>query len=410
MKKIYSLMFAMGAICAASLTSCSSDSLDAEYVAVKESRSGNWSFYSPDGKMVCKDEFKSEPSAVINGYFYVKEGEKGLYTLYKVGEKPEAVKGCEGLYSVGYMSEGIVPVVKKDARITFVDKNGEVKFTLEPIGGKEIVAASAYATEGMIAVLNADGKCGYVNTKGETVIEPKYADATSFVDGMAIVREKGKDDYTLGAYLVIDKKGEQVFKLKDGYTPADAFKDGYLLCKDANGQALLLDKKGEQAFKFKDGVSVKDYNSKYVLYRDLDGSGVMTLEGEVKIKPGKYTSFDFVDESKFIADKDEKTVILNADGEETKVFDGTVRYDKNFGYRMIGSNTTTFIDEDGKEKKDATFFYIGDFGVRKSVVYSSFKSKKDEAAAAPVAPSYSDYSEPDATTEVVEEAAEEVTY
>ena len=100
MKKIYSLMFAMGAICAASLTSCSSDSLDAEYVAVKESRSGNWSFYSPDGKMVCKDEFKSEPSAVINGYFYVQEGEKGLYTLYKVGEKPEAVKGCEGLYSI----------------------------------------------------------------------------------------------------------------------------------------------------------------------------------------------------------------------------------------------------------------------------------------------------------------------
>lgn len=395
MKKIYSLMFAMGAICAASLTSCSSDSLDAEYVAVKESRSGNWSFYSPDGKMVCKDEFKREPSAVINGYFYVQEGDKGLYTLYKVGEKPEAVKGCDGLYSVGYMSEGIVPVVKKDARITFVDKDGEVKFTLEPIGGKEIVSASAYASEGMIAVRNADGKCGYVNTKGETVIEPKYANATPFVDGMAIVLEKGKDDYSLGACLVIDKKGEQVFKLKDGYIPEDGFKYGYLLCKDANGQAVLLDKKGEQVFKFKDGVRVKDYNSKYVLYRDSDGSGVMTLEGEVKIKPGKYTSFAFVDESKFIADKDDKTVVLNADGEETKVFDGIVRYDKNFGYRMIGSSTTTFIDEDGKDKKDATFFVIGDFGVSKYVVNSNFKSKKDQT---------------DDAVEVVEEAIEEITY
>ena len=84
MKKIYSLMFAMGAVCAASLTSCSGDSLDAEYVAVKESRSGNWSFYSPDGDVICKDEFKHKPSPVINGYFYVPEGNSGLYTLPKI--------------------------------------------------------------------------------------------------------------------------------------------------------------------------------------------------------------------------------------------------------------------------------------------------------------------------------------
>ncbi|MGM9852769.1 MAG: WG repeat-containing protein [Muribaculaceae bacterium] len=398
MKKIYSLMFAMGAVCAASLTSCSSDSTDAEYVAVKESRSGNWSFYSPDGDVICKDEFKSEPSPVINGYFYVPEGNNGLYTLYKIGEKPEAVKDCDGLVDVGYMSEGIVPVVKKNARISFVDKNGEVKFTLEPVGGKEIREAQSYVSDGLIAIENEEGKCGYVNTKGETVIELKYDGAMPFREGLAVVGKTDKDG-GFGSFLVIDKKGETVFKLKDGYLPSGVYYEGYLLSTDANGQYVLLDKKGEQVYKFKDGVRVKAYNKKYAYIYNSDGYGIMSLEGEMVIKPGKFSDFQFVGDDKFLAYKDRNTVLLDADGEEVKDFDGRVRYNKKFGFYNIGSSTTTFIDEDGKDKKDASFFRLGDFEIGKITVRSAHRSKEEiEAVEAPV------------VEEVVDSVAEVVEY
>ena len=374
MKKIYSLMFAMGAVCAASLTSCSGDSLDAEYVAVKESRSGNWSFYSPDGDVICKDEFKHKPSPVINGYFYVPEGNSGLYTLYKIGEKPEAVKDCDGLFDVGYMNEGLVPIVKKDARISFVDKNGEVKFTLDPIGGKEIQEAQSFVSEGMIAVRNEDYKWGFVNAKGEKVIDLKYGVVGPFTDGMAIVVEAGKD-FKPGSISVIDKTGEKVFKLKDGYdVMCGWFREGYLRCTDANGHYVLVDKKGEPAYKFKDGVRVEDYNKKYAIIHNSDGHGVMTLDGETVIKPGKFTNFQFVGEDKFLAFKGRSTVLLDAEGEEVKDFDGRVRYNKTFGYYNIGSTTTTFIDEDGKDKKDASFFNIGGFEIQSLSVRSAYKA------------------------------------
>lgn len=367
MKKIVSLMFAMGAVCAASLTSCSSnDSLDAEYIPVKESRSGNWSFYAPNGDIVCQDEFKNIPSPVINGYFYAEES-NGSYTLYKMGDKPEAVTDCDGLVDVGFMYNGIVPIVKMDARISYVNSNGEVKFTIEPIGGKEVVYAQSYASEGMIAVATEDRKWGYLNSNGEVVIAPKYGYASPFNNGLAMVRLDG-------IISAIDKQGEVVFKLKEGYNSYNTFKNGYLLANDPNGKLVLVNEKGEVAYKFKEGIyKIYDYNKEYAIYRNGDGVGVMTLDGEVIIKPGKYHNISFITDNTFIADKDSKSVIINTEGEVTTTFDETVRYDKNFGYYTIESTTCTFIDEDGKEKKNASFFRLGDFSADKELVRSNYK-------------------------------------
>ena len=153
---------------------------------------------------------------------------------------------CEGLKYVGYMADGLVPVTLPKERISVVDGSGKRVFTLDPVGGKEITYCSQGYSDGMLTVMAEDGNMGYVDTKGEYIVEPKYSTCNDFSEGLALVLKtigEGEDAET--KYIVINKKGDEVFALKAGFAP-EMFKygSGYLPVKDTNGHILFYDKRG----------------------------------------------------------------------------------------------------------------------------------------------------------------------
>lgn len=342
-------------------TSCSlvgDDSSDIEMLAVQIESDGHWSMYKPDGTIVYKDEFKNTPSAVVNGLFSVKEGEG--YTIYRVGEKAEALKDCDGLKEVGVYRDGLMPVVYPKSRITLIDNKGNKKHVLEPVKGKEIVASDNSYYDGLLLVENEDDKYGFVDTNGKVAIDIKYGSAHRFSEGLAVVAvESGDSTQSKLRHRVINKKGETVFDInKDYELESYYYQDGKLVVKDANDRYLVLDKKGESTKLSSKCKNVGMVVGKYVTYRNDDGEwGVMDFEGEIVVR-AKYESVYIIDENTFLANKEKEAVVLNAKGDVKKTIADyeRVNYFEPFGFIGIDKSTFTFLDDKGKPKNKESEF------------------------------------------------------
>ena len=363
---------AIAAACLTTVTSCSGDGQDLpyEYLAVQENEDGNWSFYSPDGEVLLKDEFKNRPSDVVNGYFFVPEGKKDALTLYKFGSKPEAV--AEGFKELGYMGEeGLIPSVRENERIALLDGKGKVKFTLQPVGGREVTECADSYSEGLLtfAVIDDKGltKCGYFDTNGKVAIAPKYSSAEAFREGLAIVCVSDTSYGDKAEYAIIDKKGEVVKKFNAGTIACSAgFSSGRMVFCDANGRHIIVDKKGETITKLPAKVkSVGGYDDEYVVFKDEDDNfGVMNYEGEVLVRP-RYSVIEIIGHNRFLgnikgSDDDDTGVIFNSDGDEEMRIEGFKGVDWFGQYGLIGvdKKTSTFLDKDGKARKNAEFYRI----------------------------------------------------
>lgn len=348
------------------LSSCSGDSGKSllemtEYFPFKERYEDKWGFIGRNGEVLIENEFKNQPSPVVNGIFYVEENNG--YVLYKAGKKPEMIKGCDDLEEVGFYVDGVIPVSRKKQRITLVNKNGETVATLNPIKNKEIVKSAGIFSEGMLAIEDEDGKVGYVNTKGEVVIQPKYEEGAPFNEGLALVVKKGNDKWKV---VAINKKGEEVFSMKESYRPlTQIFQYGYLPVRDDDRYGFI-NKKGE-FFRLSTKVDgLGNYNSKYFVFEEDYKSGVMTLnpdEQEIIVK-AKYDAIMALNDNKFLAYDDGDFLVLNNKGEKEFEFDddykdvapflGTkftyVAEDKNGYYSLLG--------KDGKPINKLEFKYF----------------------------------------------------
>lgn len=374
---------AIAAACLPTVTSCSGDGLDLpfEYLAVQESEDGNWSFYSPDGETLFKDEFKNRPSNVVDGYFFVPEGKKELYTLYKFGGRLEPV--TEGLKDVGYMGDGLIPAVRENERISLLDGDGKVKFTLQPINGKEVTRCADRYSEGLLGIATTDDKgatrWGFVNTEGKVVIAPKYTFFAPFDDGVAVVCTSDEPLAPEAEYAIIDKKGDVVKKFKAGTTPIGfRFQEGRLALRDSNERVVMVDKKGETLVKLPAKVkAVYAWDSDYIVFKDEDGKyGVMDYEGEVLVR-AKYDNIQIIGSNRFLGNIEEsdetKAIIFDKDGEEEMRIDSYkngVIWMSQFGLCGHDKKTFTFLEEDGKARKNAEFANIG--GIHAGTIRSDF--------------------------------------
>lgn len=353
-------------ICAALVpvfTACGSDSADRmednyEAVPVVVERDDNWSLVDKDGKFLYEDEFENQPSAVVEGHFIVREGD--YYVLYKAADKkPVAVSGCDELVSAGIMSDGLIPVTKKDSRITVVNKKGEQVFELTPYNNHEIVECDARFFDDLLCVRDDENNYGFVNRKGEMVIKPQYQQAGRFSEGLAVVR---KDDES--PYMVIDKKGETVFKLKKGWTPSSFWFDGVLVVSDDNDRVLFVDRKGESVKCPSKVKSVRDVGKKYFVFTEDGNDGVMDRENmEVVIRP-KYAYICLMPDNKFLCvESSGEGVILNSEGDKLIEIDDYqygLGYSRFFG--LIGREKNDFVvlDDKGKPVKGMEYYNIGD--------------------------------------------------
>lgn len=298
-----------------------------EYLPVKSDKDSNWGMIGSDGKILFNDEFKNEPSMVVNNIFTVKEG-KG-YSVYTIEEnKPKIVKGLEELADAGVMSEGVIPVSKKGSRIEYYDASGKNKFTLEPIKGHEIVGVSALFTEDRAVFATDEGKYGMINSDGKVVVEPKYGGISYIHDGYAIATEwldpqkqaeAEEKEVEIHQYL-IDLNGKEVFKVK-GFSIIGQMQNGLIpaIKSDRYG---YINKKGEFTKLPEKVKGMHLFNGKCFTFSNDEGKwGVMNIEGEIIVRP-KYEGILLLTEKTFIAQADsEKFYIVNDEDERVKELD-----------------------------------------------------------------------------------------
>ena len=330
-----------------------------EAVPVIVEKGDNWSLVDRDGKFLYQDEFENQPTAVMEGHFAVREGDN--YVLYKATDKkPTAVKGCEELVSVGMMSDGLIPVTKKDSRISVINKSGEQVFEITPVNKHEIVESDIWFCDDMLAIRDDEGNWGFVNRKGEVAIKPQYLSVGQFDDGLAVVSKSGEEK----TYEVIDKKGETVFKFKKGWEPVNMhFESGVLVVNDNNDRYLLVDKKGESTKCPAKVKSIGDINKDYIVFGEDGNYGVMKRKDMEIVIRAKYNRITIMPDNKFLClgSKGEAD-ILNAEGEKELSIDDFeygVAYTTFFGLMGREKSDIVILDKEGKPVKGMEYFNIG---------------------------------------------------
>lgn len=271
MKKVHLWLFAVILV----LTGCSNNSENQiTHLPFQTEEDGRWGLIDMEGNVLIEDEFKSTPSVVIDGRFCVKNSD-GLYEFYTAEKKFKQIG--EEYLSVGYFSEGLAPVVKKDSRITYINKDGEVVFELTKYKDDPIEVAYPFEN-GIARVETSSGKSGCINTKGEFVVSPIYS--SIFYAGeniLLIMNEKKQWGY-------IDYKGKILVEPK--YSVAHGFNDNGYAMVEMDGKQIIINRKGKEILKLKDDMKISSWADENLMPYSIDNKsyGYLNLEGEKVIK------------------------------------------------------------------------------------------------------------------------------
>ncbi|MDE6258750.1 MAG: WG repeat-containing protein [Muribaculaceae bacterium] len=312
---------------------------------------GKWSFVDRDGNIKFEDEFKKAPSCVVNGVFSVPEDDG--YTLYKADSKPMPIKDCENLKAAGYLSDGLIPIVRDKSRITLIDDSGKAHFILEPIKGKEVVSCAGGYSDGMLKIAIEGGLIGFVDTKGEVVVKPEYEESSDFYDGRAVVK---KND----TYYIINKQGEILLRLKKDWVPLGGISYGVVPIKDANDHILFVNEKGEVDRCPAKVKVINGYNDKYYIFSDGESTGVMSRKNNEVVVRAKYNQIVFGPGNSFICKDDNGTYIINSNGDTEKIldeFEGVYTLGE-FGIFAKDKKTWLMLDGKGDLMKGCEFHDI----------------------------------------------------
>lgn len=334
--KQFSLLAMALILSAVTLTSCGSNEAEIRYVAIKLVDSDMWSIVDVNsGEVIHKDEFKSQPSIIVNNKFCVKN-ESGLYDYYSVDNVTTPINEESYLYASSFNNDDIALVVFKGKGISLINGKCEIIADID----NSIISASVFSN-GYSAVVNDDNKKGYINKKGEIVIKPIYDFAYDFSsDGIAIVGKEINDSTT--NYSAIDASGTELFSFSSTqYKNFGLFVNGYLPVKKDNGEVVLLDKKGN---KF---VSIGKWDGYYlplglydgvIVFKEGDLFGLKDEKGKIVIR-AKYD--DLMPVSKinpkyYFAKKQDKCGIIDNEDNIIVPFEYNVLYCLNKETLIVG--------------------------------------------------------------------------
>jgi len=236
---------------------------DNGYCSFMEDGETLFGYMDKNGKIVIEDQFD-----------YATPFDKGIAVVgeRKNGEMRYGVINTKGNYiielgkkSLGNLGESRIRFLNSNDKYGMMDKKGEIIID----GYSSIDPFSC----GLAMVTKGD-KSGYINTKGDEVIELRYSEAMAFSDNVAWVKGTSEN----ARYELIDKSGEQLFKLKEAEAPA--FPQGYYhngLCLIYNSdkkEYRYIDKEGEVIYKWGDD-GAKPMAPQYTL-REM---GILSMEG-----------------------------------------------------------------------------------------------------------------------------------
>ena len=377
------------------MTSCGGGSnqkgLTADYIPFKMDKEDNWGLMDKNFKPLFSDEFEGKISPAYDGVFSV-ETEDG-YALYKAEEKPSVIAGCDDLLYAGIMSEGVIPIVKENSRITYVDKSGKEKFTLMPHNGKEIIEVMPCFTYGKAVIKTEDNKQGVINSSGKVIVEPKY-DAVEIRDGfmLAMNYEKTEENKEQTNIILLDNSGKEVKTFKDRKIRDInvSFIDGTFVLYSHNDEGektlYLMDKAGKELKKYstKKSEPIMIFDDYYTYYDDRK-FGIKNRNNDEIIIRAKYDVLFPVEDNLFLASRGDKLSLINLKDEVIKSFGddyeqmlplnlnistlGLMFPNWNYLIAEVDNNLVTFLDFKGE--KISNNEYIVDFG-REYRIYSDY--------------------------------------
>ena len=377
------------------MTSCGGGSnqkgLTADYIPFKMDKEDNWGLMDKNFKPLFSDEFEGKISPAYDGVFSVQTEDR--YALYKAEEKPSLIAGCDDLLYAGIMSEGVIPIVKENSRITYVDKSGKEKFTLMPHNGKEIIEVMPSFTYGKAVIKTEDNKQGVINSSGKVIVEPKY-DAVEIRDGfmLAMNYEKTEENKEQTNIILLDNSGKEVKTFKDRAVPANnySFIDGTFVLSSHNDEGektlYLMDKAGKELKKYSTKKSEPTMIfDDYYTYSDDGKHGIRNRDNDEIIIRAKYDVLFPVEDNLFLASRNDKLSLINLKDEVIKSFGD--EYEQmlplnlnistlglmfpNWDYLIaeVDNNLVTFLNFKGE--KISNNEYIVDFG-QEYRIYSDY--------------------------------------
>lgn len=351
MKKLISLF-----VTAITLVSCGSGNGDIQYIPFQSTEDGNWGMVSPEGEVLFSDEFKECPTLAVNDRFFAKSSD-GNYEMYSTNKKPQTV-GKQVYSQVGIFLDDVVPVVRPNMPIEFIDKSGEVKLILKTFEGKSVESCTNFYDG--VSIVTAEGLCGVVNTFGKTVVMPEYDEIGQPSDGKMIATKKKGDKLK---FYVFSTSGEvlSTFTSDKFEEVGSQFSDGVTFAKVDKGSTSccgLINEKGEWVLK--PVTKVKDI---YVIengtftYSDGANVGVMDTQGNVVLR-AKYSSLFYADDSGklFFAKQDEKDAqwkLIDADGNAvgSDEYEYALPFIGDRAFVQVSKNEMAIINKKGEEQK-----------------------------------------------------------
>lgn len=302
---------------AVTVASCSGKP-ELSYMPAKAEGDSNWGLVDANGEFLFTDEFSDRPSPVVNGYFFVEEGNG--YTVYKAEKNPKQVGDLSGLKGCGFYNDGLMPVVHKGEHISFVDGSGKTKFTLENVDSVSVSAAMNMFVNGRCAIRTSDEKWGAIDTDGNVVVKPKYENPIVFVEDLALVK-----DAQSGESYIIDRDGNTKATVSGNISSGGVFIDGYTIAQvessDSGEESRMAIVKGDgELTKLPSAVKyVKTWNSKYIVFESSDYEyGILSVDGDVKVR-AKYDNIEMLANGKFIGNRDGKYMYVSPDGDTEKL-------------------------------------------------------------------------------------------
>ncbi len=332
---------------------------DVDFIPVQMEGSAKVSLWSPKTGVVAENELDDWCTVVTDGVSSATSWNTGSTKLFTFdGKNIEIVPGCDNLAVAGRYSDGLIPVVKKNGRISVVDKKGDVRFEAGPVDYSEIIISSPGYCDGLLRVKNDKDKVGYLDRNGNVAIELRYTDGSDFNEGYAAVLESDGDRYS--GWNIIDAQGNVVTRVPDGMWVNSKCIGGRFLCLTEN-LPVFIDKSGNKTAVAPNMFNVINFNKSVYVATNIESlsMGAYDFEGR-QVVPCEYSQLEIMKDGGFVGVRDNRMYIIDADGKVCKTVDGPVfiQYLGHLGISASNSDGSNhFYDNKGDMIENANFAF-----------------------------------------------------
>ena len=345
MKRAYIIFFSFLVFL---LYSCgkSGESNSIKYLPVKLAGSELWSIVDiKTGEVIVKDEFKNEPSIVIDNLFYVKDNDK-KYDYFSINSVNTPINSEHFVGATVFNNMGYAFVTKEGCPVSIINKKGE-----EVVPLSEDFKECIILDDDCFIFNNWEGKYGISNYKGEVIIPAKYdAVGTFSKDGYACMGIK--NDNSTYTYSVIDKTGKEYFSFSsEVYESYTGYENGVMTVQKEK-DVYLINLKGEKVLNVGKSKDFSLYqmmpHGDFIVFSDGVLFGLKNMKGETLIR-AKYDDLKFSGDY-LIAEKNEKKGLINTKDEVLLPFDYSgIHYLADNRYLVENGKLSAIVDETNKD-------------------------------------------------------------